>query len=64
MMTEEDRPLVIFSEEIMAQVLDLQENGMVEEDSVWEQKLKAILNFMTVNEYQMVFENEKYAVFV
>ena len=48
----------------MAQVLDLQENGMVEEDSVWEQKLKAILNFMTVNEYQMVFENEKYAVFV
>ena len=63
-MTEEDRPLVIFSEEIMAQVLDLQENGMVEEDSVWEQKLKAILNFMTVNEYQMVFENEKYAVFV
>ena len=63
-MTEENRPLVIFSEEIMAQVLDLQENGMVEEDSVWEQKLKAILDFMTVNEYQMVFENEKYAVFV
>lgn len=62
-MTEENRPLVIFSEEIMAQVLDLQENGMVEEDSVWEQKLKAILDFMTVNEYQMVFENEKYAVF-
>ena len=63
-MTQENRPLVIFSEEIMAQVLDLQENGMVEEDSVWEQKLKAILDFMTVNEYQMVFENEKYAVFV
>lgn len=64
MMTEEDRPLVIFSEEIMAQVLDLQENGMAGEGSVWEQKLKAILDFMTVNEYQMVFENEKYAVFV
>lgn len=63
-MTEENRPLVIFSEEIMAQVLDLQENGMVGEGSVWEQKLKAILDFMTVNEYQMVFENEKYAVFV
>lgn len=63
-MTEEDRPLVIFSEEIMAQVLDLQENGMVGEGSVWEQKLKAILDFMTVNEYQIVFENEKYAVFV
>ena len=63
-MTEENRPLVIFSEEIMAQVLDLQENGMTGEGSVWEQKLKAILNFMTVNEYQMVFENEKYAVFV
>ena len=63
-MTEEDRPLVIFSEEIMAQVLDLQENGMAGEGSVWEQKLKAILDFMTVNEYQMVFENEKYAVFV
>lgn len=62
-MTEENRPLVIFSEEIMAQVLDLQENGMAGEDSVWEQKLKAILDFMTVNEYQMVFENEKYAVF-
>lgn len=62
-MTEEDRPLVIFSEEIMAQVLDLQENGMAGEGSVWEQKLKAILDFMTVNEYQMVFENEKYAVF-
>ena len=63
-MTEENRPLVIFSEEIMAQVLDLQENGMTGEGSVWEQKLKAILDFMTVNEYQMVFENEKYAVFV
>lgn len=63
-MTEENRPLVIFSEEIMAQVLDLQENGMAGEGSVWEQKLKAILDFMTVNEYQMVFENEKYAVFV
>ena len=62
-MTEENRPLVIFSEEIMAQVLDLQENGMAGEGSVWEQKLKAILDFMTVNEYQMVFENEKYAVF-
>lgn len=63
-MTEENRPLVIFSEEIMAQVLDLQESGMKEDGSVWEQKLKAILDFMTVNEYQMVFENEKYAVFV
>ena len=63
-MTEGNRPLVIFSEEIMAQVLDLQENGMAGEGSVWEQKLKAILDFMTVNEYQMVFENEKYAVFV
>lgn len=63
-MTEENRPLVIFSEEIMAQVLDLQENGMAGEGSVWEQKLKAVLDFMTVNEYQMVFENEKYAVFV
>lgn len=63
-MTEENRPLVIFSEEIMAQVLDLQENGMTGEGSVWEQKLKAVLDFMTVNEYQMVFENEKYAVFV
>lgn len=63
-MTEENRPLVIFSEEIMAQVLDLQENGMTGDGSVWEQKLKAILDFMTVNEYQMVFENEKYAVFV
>ena len=63
-MTEENRPLVIFSEEIMAQVLDLQENGMTGEGSVWEQKLKAILDFMTENEYQMVFENEKYAVFV
>lgn len=63
-MTEENRPLVIFSEEIMAQVLDLQENGMAGEGSVREQKLKAILDFMTVNEYQMVFENEKYAVFV
>ena len=63
-MTEEDRPLVIFSEEIMAQVLDLQENGMAGEGSVWEQKLKAVLDFMTVNEYQMVFENEKYVVFV
>ena len=48
----------------MAQVPDLQENGMAGEGSVWEQKLKAILDFMTVNEYQMVFENEKYAVFV
>ena len=63
-MTEEDRPLVIFSEEIMAQVLDLQENGMAGEGSVWEQKLKAILDFMTVNEYRKAFENEKYAVFV
>lgn len=63
-MTEENRPLVIFSEEIMAQVLDLQENGMTGDGSVWEQKLKAVLDFMTVNEYQMVFENEKYAVFV
>ena len=63
-MTEENRPLVIFSEEIMAQVLDLQENGMAGEGSVWEQKLKAILDFMTVNEYRKAFENEKYAVFV
>ena len=39
---------------MMAQVLDLQENGMAGEGSVWEQKLKAILDFMTVNEYQMV----------
>lgn len=62
-MTEENRPLVIFSEEIMAQVLDLQENGMTGEGSVWEQKLKAILDFMTVNEYRKAFENEKYAVF-
>lgn len=62
-MTEEDRPLVIFSEEIMAQVLDLQENGMAGEGSVWEQKLKAVLDFMTVNEYRKAFENEKYAVF-
>lgn len=63
-MTEENRPLVIFSEEIMAQVLDLQENRMAGEGSVWEQKLKAILDFMTVNEYRKAFENEKYAVFV
>ena len=63
-MTEENRPLVIFSEEIMAQVLDLQENGMTGEGSVWEQKLKAILDFMTENEYRKAFENEKYAVFV
>lgn len=63
-MTEENRPLVILSEEIMAQVLDLQENGMTGEGSVWEQKLKAILDFMTVNEYRKAFENEKYAVFV
>lgn len=62
-MTEENRPLVILSEEIMAQVLDLQENGMTGEGSVWEQKLKAILDFMTVNEYRKAFENEKYAVF-
>lgn len=62
-MTEENRPLVIFSEEIMSQVLDLQENGMAGEGSVWEQKLKAILDFMTVNEYRKAFENEKYAVF-
>ena len=47
----------------MAQVLDLQENGMTGEGSVWEQKLKAILDFMTVNEYRKAFENEKYAVF-
>lgn len=63
-MTEENRPLVIFSEEIMAQVLDLQENGMTGDGSVWEQKLKAILDFMTENEYRKAFENEKYAVFV
>ena len=63
-MTEENRPLVIFSEEIMAQVLDLQENGMTGEGSVWEQKLKAVLDFMTENEYRKAFENEKYAVFV
>ena len=62
-MTEENRPLVIFSEEIMSQVLDFQENGMAGEGSVWEQKLKAILDFMTVNEYRKAFENEKYAVF-
>ena len=31
---------------------------------VWEQKLKAILDFMTENEYRKAFENEKYAVFV
>lgn len=63
-MTEENRPLVIFSEEIMAQVLDLQENGMTGDGSVWEQKLKAVLDFMTENEYRKAFENEKYAVFV
>ena len=63
-MTEENRPLVIFSEEIMAQVLDLQENGMTGDGSVWEQKLKAILDFLTENEYRKAFENEKYAVFV
>lgn len=63
-MTEENRPLVIFSEEIMAQVLDLQENGVTGEGSVWEQKLKAVLDFMTENEYRKAFENEKYAVFV
>ena len=63
-MTEENRPLVIFSEEIMAQVLDLQENGMTGDGFVWEQKLKAILDFMTENEYRKAFENEKYAVFV
>lgn len=63
-MTEENRPLVIFSEEVMAQVLDLQENGMTGDGSVWEQKLKAILDFMTENEYRKAFENEKYAVFV
>ena len=62
-MTEADRPLVIFSEEIMAQVPELQRNGIEGEGSVWEQKLQAILDFMTANGYQMVFENEKYVVF-
>ena len=62
-MTEADRPLVIFSEEIMAQVPELQRKGIEGEGSVWEQKLQAILDFMTANGYQMVFENEKYVVF-
>ena len=62
-MTEADRPLVIFPEEIMAQVHELQENSAEGESSVWEQKLMAILDFMTANGYQMVFENEKYVVF-
>jgi len=62
-MTEADRPLVIFPEEIMAQVLDLQKDGVEGEGSVWEQKLKTILDFMTANGYQMVFGNEKYVVF-
>ncbi len=62
-MTEENRPLVIFSEEIMAQVLDLQGNGTEGDGSVWEQKLKVILDFMTANGYRMVFGNEKYVIF-
>lgn len=62
-MTEADRPLVIFQEEIMAQVLDLQSSGTEGEKSVWEQKLMVILDFMTANEYRMVFGNEKYVVF-
>ena len=78
-MTEENRPLVIFSEEIMSQARELQggnnsdmevqmQESVISDDenqqsTAWEQKLSVILNFMDENSYEKVFENEKYVVF-
>lgn len=63
-MDAENRPLVIFSEDIMAQTLSLQQkDAEAQERTAWEQKLQVILTFMSDNGYQMVFGNQKYVVF-
>lgn len=66
-MTPKTRPLVILSADIMAEGMTPEKRAAGEEtdteQTFWERKYHAILTFLSDNEYQSVFVNEKYVVF-